>query len=453
MKMKTVIHTLTVLLLFAFCLATVAGCVSSGSGDGVPTVEETTKVSTDIATEAPTEAPTEAVTEVPEHCLTVDQTWRIVISEQADDTVRKAADAMATALKEKAGLELAVITDTEAPAHGEIVLGHTNRVDSAAVEKGYVVYTTDESLFLDAADSLDLYFGVLAVTDAWLTADFGLAESGAVTLPESRVADLNGLSTKRDHSIKILTQNLSCGDDPNGNSVAVRTRRFRKQFAEYKPDLVGTQEATYSWNQFLKSYCGKDYGMVGCSRDGREATTGEWGTILYRKDRFELLDSDTVWLSDTPNEVSKVEGAYHLRICTWALLKDLQTGETILFANTHLDNSNDTVRNEQMNIMLAYLEDRVGKYPFYLTGDFNYQVDSVPYQTATENLMDSHKTAWSDLSTENRTFHDYKEEYGLEIDFIFHNDKTTPIQYEIISKDYGGRVSDHFGVIAEFIIE
>ena len=452
MKMKTAIHTLTIVLLLAFCLATAAGCVSSGSGDAVPTVEETAKA-TDIATEAPTEAPTEAVTEEPEPCLTVDQTWRIVISVQADDTVRKAADALATALKEKAGLELAVVTDTEAHADGEIVLGHTNRNDTAAIEKGYAVGMTDKSLHLDAADSLDLYFSVLAVTEAWLTADFGLTDSGVVTLPESRIADINGLSTKRDHSIKILTQNLSCGDDPNGNTVAARTRRFRKQFAEYKPDLVGTQEATYSWNQFLKNYCGKEYGMVGCSRDGREATSGEWSTILYRKDRFELLDSDTTWLSYTPTEVSKVEGAHYLRICTWALLKDKQTGETILIANTHLDNSNDTVRNEQMNILLAYLEERVGNYPFYLTGDFNYQVESVPYQTATENLMDSHKTAWSDLSTENRTFHDYEEEYGLEIDFIFHNDKTTPIQYEIISKDYGGRVSDHFGVIVEFINE
>ena len=86
-----------------------------------------------------------------------------------------------------------------------------------------------------------------------------------------------------------------------------------------------------------------------------------------------------------------------------------------------------------------------------MTGDFNCYVDSAPYNTVTATLADTHKTAWTDLSTETRTFHAYRETDGGEIDFIFHNEKTTPVQYEIISKDYGGYVSDHYGVIAEFV--
>ncbi len=441
--MKNVTRMLTLLLLLSLCLTIVTGCTTPHHGDTDPTEGATTETPTEMATEVPTTPP--------EPRLTVDSTWCIVISAEADETVKKTADAVAAAFKDKAGLELTVVTDAEAPADREIVLGHTNRADSTDAEGSYTVFQRGGSVHIDAGNPINLYYAALAVVETWLTADFGLAEAGVVTLLESRVADLNGLTTKRDNSIKVLSQNMRCADDPNGNSIGERARRFKQLFEEYQPDLVGTQETTSGWNRYLKKFGGSEYEMVGCSRDGREATSGEWNTILYRKDRFELLDSDTTWLSDTPTEATKVEGALCLRICTWALLKDKQTGETILFANTHLDHSNDEVRSAQMDILMDYLADRIGQYPFYLTGDFNCQVDSVPYNTATDRLLDSHKTAWTDLSTVTRTYHAYKDEGGSEIDFIFHNDHTTPVQYEIISKDYDGYVSDHYGVITEFV--
>jgi endonuclease/exonuclease/phosphatase family metal-dependent hydrolase len=438
--MKLTTRILALLLLLTLCFAALPAC---DSGDSTPdtTVAETTA------------APTEAPTEPPEPRLTVDSSYRIVVPAEADETTQKTAAALAAALKEKAGLELTVVTDAEEPIAHELVLGHTNRADSTAAEGGYELFQSGEALYIDAEDPITLYYAVQAILDAWLTPDFGLANAGVVTLLESRVADLNGLATKRDTSIKVLSQNLRCADDPNGNSIGERARRFKQLFEEYQPDLLGTQETTAGWNNYLKKFGGSEYGMVGCSRDGREATSGEWNTILYRKDRFELLDSDTTWLSNTPTEATKVEGALCLRICTWALLKDKLTGETILFANTHLDHSNDEVRSAQMDILMDYLADRIGQYPFYLTGDFNCNVDSIPYNTATARLLDSHKTAWVDFSTETRTYHAYQRRGGSEIDFIFHNDHTTPVQYEIISKDYGGYVSDHYGVIAEFVNE
>lgn len=442
--MKLTTRILALFLLLTLCLAALPAC-----DRGDPTPEATA----DDTTVTPTEAPTEEPTAPPELRLTVDGSYRIVIASEADETTQKTADALAAALKEKAGLELSVVTDAEAPAAREIVLGRTNRADSTAAEGGYELFQSGEALHIDAEDSITLYYAVPAILEVWLTDDFGLAETGVVTLLESRIPDLNGLATKRDTSIKVLSQNLRCADDPNGNSIGERARRFKQLFEEYQPDLLGTQETTASWNNYLKKFGGSEYGMVGCSRDGREATSGEWNTILYRKDRFELLDSDTTWLSDTPTEASKVEGALCLRICTWALLKDKLTGESILFANTHLDHSNDEVRSAQMDILMDYLADRIGQYPFYLTGDFNCDVDSIPYNTATARLLDSHKTAWVDLSTETRTYHAYQRKGGSEIDFIFHNDHTTPVQYEIISKDYDGYVSDHYGVIVEFVNE
>ena len=262
---------------------------------------------------------------------------------------------------------------------------------------------------------------------------------------------MNKSTIKKDNSVKILTQNLRCADDPGGNSIAERSVRFRRLLMEYKPDLIGTQETTAEWISHLEHI--GEYGMIGCSREGVDATGGEWNTILYRKRRFELLDSDTTWLSYTPNTASAIEGSRCKRICTWALLGDRQTGKRLLFANTHLDHGGNDVREKQMTILMDYLADRIDQYPFYLTGDFNCDPGSAPYVAATERLLDARKTARIDLSTERRTFHAYKETGGGEIDFIFHNNKTIPTNYEVVSKDYDGFVSDHYGVVAEFINE
>lgn len=448
--MKIFNRLIPIFLVLSLCLSA-ASCTQGGRPEETSAEEHGFGV---------TDAPTEVVTDAPVPALTVDNTWRIVISVHADETTRKTADMVAATMREKAGLKLAVVTDTEPAQGGEIVLGATNRADTNG-EMGWTAFLGENAIHIDSGDSITLYYAAEAVLEAWLTPDFGLAKAEAATLPLHRVSELNGLTTRRDHSIKILSQNLRCVDDPNGNAISDRMPRFRQLVMEYRPDLIGTQETTAMWNSRLKSlgnYLNRytdlgNYGMVGCSREGREAKDGEWNTILYREDRFELLDSDTTWLSLTPNEASAVEGALCKRICTWALLKDKLSGETILFANTHLDHSNDEVRSVQMEILMDYLSERIGQYPFYVTGDFNCHVDSIPYQTATAKLTDAHQVAWVDHSTETRTYHDYKESGGAEIDFVFHNDKTTPVQYEIISKDYEGFVSDHYGVIVEFVNE
>ena len=42
---------------------------------------------------------------------------------------------------------------------------------------------------------------------------------------------------------------------------------------------------------------------------------------------------------------------------------------------------------------------------------------------------------------------------GSEIDFIFHDTHSTPIRYEIITKQYDGYISDHYGVVVDFVNE
>ena len=275
------------------------------------------------------------------------------------------------------------------------------------------------------------------------------------TEPPTMVEDIEGL----DLNIKILSQNVRCSNDPDNNSVDERTTRFKALLDEYKPDVIGTQEVTFKWLTYLRSIEG--YAVVGFSRAGRTSTSEEWSAIMYSTERFVLLDSDTFWLTETPDKVSMTKGALCRRICTWAELFDRYTGETIIMANTHLDHSNNTVRSTQTQYLLMHLRKRLGdrfnQNKVYLTGDFNCTNTSTPY-LAVElvGFVDTRKAALEDRSNVKGTFHDYGQS-DREIDFCFSKGEESVLSYEIISKKYMGEmdsepgfVSDHYGVMVVF---
>ena len=447
-KTNMMLRALTAALILSAALSAFAGC-QAPADNGKDTAEGA--ATTAVATEKdPETQPTFAG-------LILDETACISVAADADEITRNAADLAAAAILEKAELTLPVTSEaTDGPA---LVLG----VRAFDTERSYSVTLEGQTLRLEASDPTTLYYAAEAVLDAWLTSDFGLQTEGGISLADSRVSELNGLTTLQDHSIKVLSQNMRYTSDPDGNSIGQRNQRFHQLMMEYRPDLVGMQEVTAQWVQNLKrvtrdtNKLGGDlpeYGMVTCFREGPDASNGEAQTILYSLERFEHLDSGVIWLTDTPDVPSKLEGGSYNCVLTWALLKDKRTGETIVYANTHLEHTfaNEHIRVAQMGYILDFLEKYREQYPVYVSGDFNFKPDSSPYMVATEVLMDSHDTAWQNLSTVDYTYHDYERDPDKRIlDHIFYNDETTPIRYEIISKLYDGFVSDHYGVIVEFV--
>ena len=253
-------------------------------------------------------------------------------------------------------------------------------------------------------------------------------------------------------TVKVMSQNIRYADDGEGKMISDRAPRFKQLVEMYKPDVIGTQETTSTWNRYYRKYFGNEYGMVGCSREGRDSNGGEFGTILYRSDRFELLDSDDFWLTETPKEVSRVQGSACNRICTWALLKDKISGKSFVMANTHLDYIGEQVQIKQLGFLLDGLSKLISKYPVFLTGDFNAGTRSGVYSNVTQRLLDSRVTAVENRSTVSHTADGYGTCSTDIIDYCFHDTKSTALWYKILSEQFGGYISDHFGVISEFVI-
>ena len=61
-------------------------------------------------------------------------------------------------------------------------------------------------------------------------------------------------------------------------------------------------------NQFLDLRSGlPEYDGIGVGRDDGK-TAGEYAPLFYRKDKYEVLDSNTFWLAENPDSVGMMAG-------------------------------------------------------------------------------------------------------------------------------------------------
>ena len=107
-----------------------------------------------------------------------------------------------------------------------------------------------------------------------------------------------------------------------------RAQYYLENVKTVAPDVLGAQEVQAGQYEFLKEHL-VGYASVVAYRDER-GHRSESCPIFYNEKRFELLDSGTFWLSDTPDKMSKYEESDEYRITTFVKLKDKTTGITIV---------------------------------------------------------------------------------------------------------------------------
>lgn len=252
--------------------------------------------------------------------------------------------------------------------------------------------------------------------------------------------------------LKIISYNIRYTDDPNGNSIDERAPRLKAVLDQYDPDLVGFQEATPNWITHIY----EDYSDKYEIRYQYRSTSNKESTpLMFKKDKFELVDEGHFWLSETPDEESVGWGASFWRICSWVKLKIKATGKIILYYNTHFDGPEEHhVGAGNLIIKRAMAQGGFTKYAVFLTGDFNM----TPWSAGYSNLLvdgyfsDVNEDLDGDTSI---TTDGYNETgSGRIIDFVFYSpDTATPLKYQVLNeKVNGGYVSDHKGLYTEVAV-
>ena len=215
------------------------------------------------------------------------------------------------------------------------------------------------------------------------------------------------------------------------------------------PDTIGVQEASTEWMTYLNSKLGGLYANVGNGRDGGAA--GEHCAIFYRKDRFELIETGTKWLSDTPDTVSKYSESTLNRILTYAILLEKSSNTKILYVNTHLEHGKAVeARDKQIKIVMEFLKGYT-QYPIVLTGDFNSSQTTDVYKLVTATLADS-----SQIAKTAEIFHTFHK-YGVSssyLDYIFVTKQSIAVShYRVVVEPANGMLpSDHYPLLIKYSI-
>lgn len=257
-------------------------------------------------------------------------------------------------------------------------------------------------------------------------------------------------------SVRVMSFNIRYDEPRDGvNAWSNRKTKVADVIRFHKADLIGVQEALLSQLRDLETLL-KDFSWAGVGRtDGKEA--GEYSAILYRKSRFQLLQTETFWLSENPSEPgSKGWDAAYPRIVTWAKFRDRVSKKTFFHFNTHFDHVGVKARNESASLILKRIGEIAGKFPVLLTGDLNVVENSDAYRTlkngnSTTKLSDARHASSNGHFGGDSTFSAFKElEPGRKIDYVFVRQGMVVREHGALSDRWNGLwASDHLPVLAE----
>lgn len=263
-------------------------------------------------------------------------------------------------------------------------------------------------------------------------------------------------------SVTVMSWNIRYNNPDDGvNAWPHRKDWVAEIISENKVDIAGFQEVLVGQLEDLKQRL-PEMDAYGVGRDDGQAA-GEFSPIFYRRDRFELLEKSTFWLSPTPDQIgSKGWDAALPRIASWLKLKDRQSGVVFFVVNTHFDHKGSQARTESAGLIVRKLREEFSGHPVVLTGDFNTTPKTPPYQTLVHAdskgevvFVDTFQQSISEPEGPNSTWNGFKEiAPDQRIDFIFTSSSTKVQHLRILTDQRDGRFpSDHLPVVSEIELQ
>lgn len=271
--------------------------------------------------------------------------------------------------------------------------------------------------------------------------------------------NLNNLNFNQESNpVTVMSYNIRY-DNPGDGANAWPNRKDKVAEmigSRYSSDIVGLQEVLFHQLEDLQERL-PDYNWVGAGRDDGHRK-GELSPIMYKSDMFELVATNTFWLSETPQMPGSTSWDTAItRIATWAKFKDRRNDKEFYVLNTHFDHRGEVARVESAKIMSKKVSDFDDDLPIIITGDFNVNERSEAYSimTETEGIYDARYKSESGHEGPTTSSNNWEEMRGPEsrIDYIFVNQHVNVHTHRILDDKYDGRFpSDHLPVVAEVVL-
>ncbi|MCB9325098.1 MAG: endonuclease/exonuclease/phosphatase family protein [Lewinellaceae bacterium] len=233
------------------------------------------------------------------------------------------------------------------------------------------------------------------------------------------------------------------------NNWDQRKTAMVRMLRHYDPVIFGIQEGLIHQVTYLDS-CLTDYTFIGVGRDDG-AQKGEFSAIFYDTTQFEVLETSTFWLSETPDVVSIGWDAAMERICTYGLFLNKMSGQQFWVFNTHFDHMGEVARANSASLILTKIRKiNAAHLPVALMGDFNSMPEDRPVQALKNGLADAKTITEQPFYGPVGTFSGFTDEVMLRrIDYIF-TQKFKVLSYVHIDdrRDDNLFISDHLPVLA-----
>jgi len=264
------------------------------------------------------------------------------------------------------------------------------------------------------------------------------------------VACTNG--NKAGVEIKAISYNIrqsGLADNDGENKWDNRKKATITMIEQEKPSVFGLQESLLEQVEYVEANL-PQYKNVGVGRDdGKNA--GEFMSIFYLSEKFNLLQSGTFWLSETPDTVSKGWDAECFRTVTWVKLKDIESKKEFYYFNTHFDHKGIVAREKSAKLVSEKVKEIAGKKAsIVFGGDLNSDISDPIFNPLKKFLKVAREC--SPITDNKGTMNGFgATPNNIVLDHFFCKNVECK-KFRTLDSDYGvPYISDHYPI--EFVFE
>lgn len=191
-------------------------------------------------------------------------------------------------------------------------------------------------------------------------------------------------------NINIMTYNIRLDTEADGiNMWDNRKEGVLSLIKEESVDILGIQEGLPSQIEYLSKKL-DGYSMIGEGRDG--GNNGEYSAIYYNNNKMNLIETETFWLSETPEIPSIGWDAAINRIATLGIFKIKKSKKELIVYNTHFDHIGKIAREKSVRVILNHIKkNNYENKSLIVMGDLNANPSELPIELLSEELNDSFK--------------------------------------------------------------
>ncbi len=419
------------------------------------------------------------------------QTYTIVVPENCDFYVLRAARRVQYAIGSTVGALLPIVYDSQTEGHladFEILIGNTNRTTTEVGKNEYVLAMKGAKIELNAGSVFSMEYAVEYAEKDLIyrlrDAEYDCGEITRKDITKDAQNDNSVAITERNGEIRMVVHNVwgwnedTCPGIWNYsikpyNSASQRNLLMANMYRDLDADIVLLQEYT---NRLMRVEANHDispimesYGYAQIKGplfpDGNSQIYTAT-PIFYKTDKLELLDSGVTKFS---------VGGGHDKFATWGVFKQKSDGKVFGAISVHMayqgGTEGENYRLAQVPVVSALAElirTRHNNCPVMVGGDMNCNVSSKPFQeylkkgfVDVQGLSErtdggrSHFGGPNWNSDKNIFTNDVKDinDYANAIDhLIFKGDQkdVTFNIYDYLTESAAASIADHMPLVVDF---